>query len=311
MKIVPGGKLGLRKATFKKALLAFVSVAISRRKRSRTWCFLADRDSSLDRRLSVTGIAARLLGFVIVTVLSVSAASAQHLVEYDVERRVQLTFTVSPSEAQKFLPAPWQVASMPRGPSEGANFAIVFRNRLLTINYDAAGTPQQGDQDWGAVIFVYTKNPETGESGLRVVRTLSANPVVLPGPYGNSKLARVKMEQTTVTQETTEKSGLERWQIEDDSGTLRLLLRYQVGPPLETKPEIKMYGGKDPKFFRIYRTEKGADLVKSMPTNLNRVDEFQFGNTLAEFTEIFDGSEKLVSISVEPWYLRHIFLPTR
>jgi hypothetical protein len=42
---------------------------------------------------------------------------------------------------------------------------------------------------------------------------------------------------------------------------------------------------------------------------VDRVEEFRFSSTLEEFAEIFDGNEKLVSIAVEPWYMRQVLLP--
>jgi hypothetical protein len=62
----------------------------------------------------------------------VSTPGDLHLVEYKVERSVQLTFAVSPDVVQKFLLASWQAASMPPGPSEGAKFKVVFRKSIVT-----------------------------------------------------------------------------------------------------------------------------------------------------------------------------------
>src|SRR5260370_29610648 len=84
---------------------------------------------------------------------SASASADQHLVEYDVERRVQLTFAVSPEQDKKLMPASWQVASMPPGPSEGANFMVAFRNTLLTVHYNADGEARVGEQDRGAILL--------------------------------------------------------------------------------------------------------------------------------------------------------------
>jgi hypothetical protein len=41
---------------------------------------------------------------------------------------------------------------------------------------------------------------------------------------------------------------------------------------------------------------------------VDRVEEFKFRSTLSEFKEILDGREQVVSISVEPWYKREVFL---
>ncbi len=144
---------------------------------------------------------------------SASASADQHLVEYDVERRVQLTFAVSPEQAKKLLPASWQVASMPPGPSEGANFMVAFRNRLLTVHYNADGEARVGEQDRGAILLVFAKNTENGEFAFRVVRSFSANAHAIPGPYKNAQFATVDMEQGMTAQETSDSSGFERWQI--------------------------------------------------------------------------------------------------
>jgi hypothetical protein len=87
-----------------------------------------------------------------------------------------------------------------------------------------------------------------------------------------------------------------------------MYLRYGIGIPARTTGEAKVRGGPDPDFSRIYRTDRGIDVVRSVPNGVDRVDEFSFRSTLSEFKEILDGSERLVSISVEPWYMRQVFL---
>jgi hypothetical protein len=32
-------------------------------------------------------------------------------------------------------------------------------------------------------------------------------------------------------------------------------------------------------------------------------------STLKEFAEVFDGNENLISIAVEPWYMRRVLVP--
>lgn len=46
----------------------------------------------------------------------VSTSIALRHVESDVERRVQIAFSVAPSKVQRFLPPLWEAASMPPGP---------------------------------------------------------------------------------------------------------------------------------------------------------------------------------------------------
>jgi hypothetical protein len=244
--------------------------------------------------------------------LTDAKAAPQHLVEYDVQRQVLLAFHVSPLEAQKLLPDPWRTAVVPAGASKGANFMFLFRNRLLTLDYDSQGNESVGGQDRGVVIFIYTRNPNTEEEGLRVVRSYSADLGVIPGPYGNTRLASVETEQTAVTRSASGGIGIESWtinDIEEGKGFLKLFLGYQLGMPVRSKAHLKMYGGSDPAFFRYYRAERGGDVVRSVPAQIDRTEEFQWEAKLEELSSMFDGTESLISITVEPWYFREVWMP--
>jgi hypothetical protein len=186
---------------------------------------------------------------------------------------------------------------------------IGFRNRLHATYHDADGTDQAGEQDRGAVLLAVVKNSETQESGVWVLRAFVANPASLPGPYGNAKAVAVRVEQRVEMGDHPNGVGIERWQLQDQDGQeLSMSLRYGMGIPVQTIGESKVRGGPDPDFSRIYRTDRGIDLVRSVPNAVDHVEEFDFHNTLSEFREILDGSERVVSIAVEPWYLRQVFL---
>ena len=158
-----------------------------------------------------------------------------------------------------------------------------------------------GEQDRGAILLVFAKHSESGEFAFRVIRSFSANANAVPGPYKNAQFATVDMEQGMTAKETSDSSGFERWRIRDDAGgVLRLLLRYRAGAPLKSGGEMKIFGGPDPAFFRVYRTDKASDFVKSAPNKVDRIDEFQFDSTIAEFSNIFDGTQRVISIWTEP-----------
>jgi hypothetical protein len=229
--------------------------------------------------------------------------------ESDVERRVQIAFSVASEKLQKFLPTKWLSTSLPAGHSEGANFMIAFRNRLQTTHHDADGVDRAGHQDRGAVLLAATRNSETQEAGIWVLRSLAANASGVPGPYRNSKPVTVHMEQRMETRDHQNDVGIERWHLRDRDGEeLSMYLRHQIGTPARTMGEVKVRGGPDPNFSRIYRIDRGIDVVCSRPNAVDYIEEFNFRSTLSEFKEIFDGSEQIVSISVEPWYMRQVFL---
>jgi hypothetical protein len=241
--------------------------------------------------------------------MSKAAPPGTRHTQSDIERRVQIAFSVASEKLQKLLPAEWRSASLSAGPSEGANFMIGFRNRLHATYHDADGTNRTGEDDRGAVMLAVVKNSETQESGVWVLRVLVASPASLPGPHGNAKAVTVRMEQRVEVGDRPNGVGIERWQLQDQDGQeLSMYLRYGIGIPVRTIGEAKVRGGPDPDFSRIYRTDRGIDVVRSLPNAIDRVQEFNFRSTLSEFKEILDGSEQVVSISVEPWYMRQVFL---
>lgn len=227
----------------------------------------------------------------------------------DVEQRVQVAFSVADEKLQNLLPVKWRPAFSPSGPSEGSNFMIIFRNRLQATHHDPDSTDQTGGPDRGAVLAAVVKNSETRESGVWVLRSLVANSASLPGPYGNSQPVTVHMEQQIYAHDHQGGVGVERWQMQNQDGQeLSIYLRYGIGMPVRSVGEAKVRGGPDPDFSRIYRADRGVDIVRSLPSAIDRVVEFNFRSTLSEFKEIFDGSERVISISVEPWYIRQVFL---
>src|SRR6266550_2970721 len=92
-------------------------------------------------------------------------------------------------------------------------------------------------------------------------------------------------------------------------GTAELQFDYQGGLPSRSKGEAKVYSGAEPTFFRIYRWEQGADVVKSVPDGIDRVQNFKLSVAIPELAKIFDGSERVVSVTMLPWYLRQVSLP--
>jgi hypothetical protein len=168
--------------------------------------------------------------------LDVSTSVALRHVETDVERRDQIAFFVAPSKIQSFLPRSWEAASMPTGPSEGANLLIAFRNRMHTVHHDGDGKAELGEQDRGGVVLVVARHADDGEVGLWVVRSLAAGPRSIPDPYRNSKPATIRMEQRMASSESSGGVGIESCQIHDQAGhSLMMYLHYRAGMPVQAR----------------------------------------------------------------------------
>jgi hypothetical protein len=150
-------------------------------------------------------------------------------------------------------------------------------------------------------VLVLGRHTDSGEVGFWVVRSLAANARSIPGPYRNSKLATVHMEQRIASGEAAGGLGIESWRVRDEAGHgLTMYLHYRAGMPVQSTSQMTMRGGPDPAFRRIYHTDRGADVVRSRPMAIDCVQEFRFKSTLEEFAEVLDGNEDLVSITVEP-----------
>ena len=81
------------------------------------------------------------------------------------------------------------------------------------------------------------------------------------------------------------------------------------GVPANSKVEQKVYSAAKPDFFRIYRFEMASEVVRSVPTGVDRVSQVSFKATGGALGALFDGSQQLISVTSIPWYSRQVFLP--
>jgi hypothetical protein len=215
---------------------------------------------------------------------------------------------VAEAEAQKLLPAAWQVNPVASGPNQGANLTLTFIDRLL--NQDPEGKLASGGSARTLAFGVPAKNPATGAAGNNVVRILAANTKAVPGPYKVASPASVRLEQSIKATDMEPAAVTERWEVRDQSGgTVTLTLEYQRALPARNKTEAKVYGGPDPSFFRIYRVDSGGDVLRSVPSAIDRVKRLQLRVTISDLKKAFDGSEQVVSVTALPWYVREVSLP--
>jgi hypothetical protein len=63
--------------------------------------------------------------------LSPPLAQAETLLESSLFYRIYVAFSVDQKAAQAWLPAPWKVVSVPKGPFNGANLYVVFDDKFI------------------------------------------------------------------------------------------------------------------------------------------------------------------------------------
>jgi hypothetical protein len=240
--------------------------------------------------------------------LTSSEASAETPVGSNVDIRTVVNLKVPDAEAQKWLTAPWQVHPFASGAAKGANFVLLFYDRLL--NQDPGGKPAAGGTDRALALIVPAKHSQSDEVAGYVVRVFTASPQALPGPFKNSVRASVRLEQAIKATDIEPASVTERWDVRDTSGgAVNLELQYLRAAPARTKSEAKTHGGRDPNFALLYRVDSGSDVLRSVPTGIDRVQRYQLRVTMADLRKMFDGSEQLVSIVAIPWYVRNVVMP--
>jgi hypothetical protein len=238
--------------------------------------------------------------------LPVTQAKAEKLVESSLLFRIYVAYSVDQKAVQTWLPAPWKAVSLPKGPFKGANLFILFDDKL--IDQDAEGKPKKGGIYCYTVLVAFGKNPQTKEFATFVIRAYWSHDD--PGCYKNAIKATVSREATIKGGTLKSGAGSEIWKVQDSAGEiLELRMDYQRGVPKRTKREFKVRSSVEPGFFRIYRDDYAGDLVKSIPAGINRIKYYRFRSTIPELRKMFDGSEQLVGISVNPCHVRQVFLP--
>lgn len=238
----------------------------------------------------------------------IAPAWAETLVQSTLDSRIVLAFRVAEAELQRWVPAPWQINPAAAGPSKDANLLIIFVDRLL--DQDAEGKPAAVPTYRVVALAVPDRHPQTGEAGNLLIRLFNSNPKAVPGFYKTAVPATIRREQTLKGESNEPGVGTDWWEMRDTAGgMMELRVQDQRGTPSRVKAEAKPRSVSDPTVWRIYRLEQGVDVVKSIPAGIDRVQSYHFCVAVPELAKLFDGSEKLISITVIPWYTRQTFLP--
>ena len=222
------------------------------------------------------------------------------------DRRVVIGYRVNPDALQKMLPAPWQVSANGPGPNDGANFFVTLIERPRD---EAPDTKIRINGTYSVVFRVVAKDPQTGMTGGLIVGGFGQTAAA--GYYQTNRQASFSVERSVKAKDEQE-TIVESWTVEGKGPGERLEIRLQTTPDMKTrtrdKGEANTISAKDTKLWRIYRFDSTTDVVRSVPKSIDLVKSYSLKLASPEFGTLFDGSEKLVSIALTPWYLRQTFL---
>jgi hypothetical protein len=248
--------------------------------------------------------AAALLALVAATVHAASAG--EKLVGTYGEERALLRLKVPDATVQKLLPEGWQASPDSAGPSKDANLNVVFVDVFTVQNPD--GTP--GDPYRVAAVVIPAKKKGTDATVPMVATGFASIPSYVPGPYGNFALASATVDRHVHTDPAGTSNVEESWEFKADGGDfLQLQLQYARGVLTRSKVETMPHSASKPEFYRIYRIEQAADVVRSTAIGTDRAQKYLFKAAGGKLSQIFDGSEQLISITSLPFYSRQVFLP--
>jgi hypothetical protein len=235
----------------------------------------------------------------------VTPARAETLVESSLFFRIYVAFSVDQKAAQEWLPTPWKAVSLPKGPFKGANLYFIFDDKL--IQQDGEGKPYMGGTYCNAILIAFGKNEQTGEFAAFVPR--------IYWPYDDPHAYKSGVKAMVFRGATLQGANLggrvsEVWKVQDSAGgIMEFRMDYQRGVPKRMSRKFKVRSSVKPDFFRIYQDDYADDLVKSIPAGIDRVRDYHFRVTISELRKMFDGTEQLVGISVNPCRVRQVFLP--
>jgi hypothetical protein len=254
-------------------------------------------------RMTVAGLAA-----LSVTAIATCPAIAQEkLVTTDAAQRTVLAFKVSEAALHTLLPAGWQSSPFSMGPSKDANVTVTFVHPIVAQGPD--GQPQ--DLIEIAAVGLMAKRMGTNATVPLVFAGFASKPSYVPGAYGVFELAKANVEQTVRTDPTGTSSVRESWEFSGDNAkSIQLELQYVRGPAVRGKTEASPHSAKTPDFYRIYRIEQAADVVRSAATGTDRAQKIVFKATGQPFAQLFDGTEQLISVTSLPFFTRQVFLPS-
>ncbi len=229
------------------------------------------------------------------------------LLDSTIATRVVLGFAVHLERLGPRLPPSWNPAPVPSGPAAGANLVVLFNEALLNQNGDGDTAPDAAGPYVGFVIPAVRQT--TGERASFNFKILATHPRAIPGKYKTSVAATIRQERTlsgvdlgAVITESVEVSAA-------GGGTVTLRVRYSRGLPARVVSESRVRSVADPSILRLYRTDELVDVVRSAAQGVDRVTHCEFRVTVPDLTDLFDGRERMVSVTTSPWYLRRVFGP--
>jgi len=243
-----------------------------------------------------------VLGFLLLA--AGPALAAEKHVGGNVDMRTTLAFKAPDAGVRKLLPEGWDLDVADSGPAKDINLRLTFIDRLTA--QDAEGKAL--DPVRVTTLSIPAKKTGSEIRGTMLFRIYSSSAGGVPGPYGVSVQASTNVERTVRMDTAGTTTVEESWEVRSQDGdSIQLQMQYVRGTMTTGKAEQMMYSAAKPGFYRIYRSEQAADVVRGPGTD--RVQKITFKASGPKLAPLFDGSELLIGVTSVPWYARQTYLP--
>ena len=222
----------------------------------------------------------------------------------NVDTRIGMAFKVNDAAVGKLVPEGWDISPPTSGPNQGANLNITLVN--MQTNHDADGKPATPYR--GVAVTIPVKRKGTDATVPMVAGGIfTAN--YAPGAYGVFLPGRVSIDRKTSIGLDGKTTVDETWEVRAEGGhSVDIHVQFVAGVPTNSKVDVRVYSAAKPDYFRIYRFEQASEVVRSVPSGIDRVSRVSVKAAGDKLGPLFNGSQ-IISVTSIPWYSRQVYLP--
>ena len=235
---------------------------------------------------------------------------AQTLLEQSAEHRYQIDFRVNDAALAKLLPAGWETVIATEGPAKDCNLRMIFIDRMAIMADGGKTAPTHASRMvYLAIPVRETANPKN--AGQIIIHGITDSAGDVPGAFGVYQRATTARMSRSASSNNGVLTGSEKWEFASASGEhMSLDVEYVRGPARKGAGEVKFFNPADPSKFQIFKTDQAIDIMRNPTTNPpDNVKKFVYKAGGGKIAALFDGTEKVVSWDVFPWYIRTVSQP--
>jgi hypothetical protein len=256
---------------------------------------------------SIIAVAATLLACI--TTLIPQTSAAQTVLQQVAEHRLQLDFRVNDAALAKMLPQGWEPVIATEGPAKDCNLRMIFIDQMGIIGGDGKAGPHPTAQL--VYLAIPVKHTASGTAGQMIIHGLTEHATDAPGAFGVYQHASTARMSRTVSASGGKMIVSEDWEFATASGErMEVHLEYERGPVRKGAADVKFFYPGEPSKFQIFKTDQAIDILRNPTTKPpDHVRKFSYKAGGGRIAPLFDGTEKVVSWDVFPWYIRTVSAP--